>query len=291
MIQKSIEQIEKARNRKDLKELFDAIKSIKASVNSISFGDVIDIACKYDEDIEKIAKSLMPWRKGPFKINDLFIDSEWRSYFKYNFLKPHFDLKGKKVADIGANNGYYSFRMGSLDPASITIFEPYPLFMAQFEFLDRFVGSKIRFELLGVEDLNEYGEKFDIIFCLGVVYHRTDPIGALRALKKGLAENGELFVDCLIIEGDEDMALCPYESYAKMTNAYFIPTKRAFEGWIRRAGFGQVEFLGQMPTTTDEQRKSDWIGGLSLGSFLNTDGSKTIEGYPPPLRAYYKVKI
>ncbi len=50
---------------------------------------------------------MKPWRKGPFQINDLFIDSEWQSQIKYNLLEPHFDLKDKIVGDIGCNNGYY----------------------------------------------------------------------------------------------------------------------------------------------------------------------------------------
>ncbi len=31
------------------------------------------------ETIIKTAKALIPWRKGPFKIFDLEIDSEWQS--------------------------------------------------------------------------------------------------------------------------------------------------------------------------------------------------------------------
>ncbi len=287
---KSSELISKTKTRKDLKDIFDTIDSIQTNGCRVSFGDTIEIGGVCDDRILPLARSLMPWRKGPFKIAETFIDTEWRSFIKYNFLKPHFDLRDKKVADVGANNGYYSFRMIEENPCSITIFEPYALFFAQFEFLNRFIKSNIRFEMLGVEDLDGYGEKFDTIFCLGVVYHRTDPIGSLKALRKGLADDGELFVDCLIIEGDEEIALCPNESYAKMSNAYFIPTKRTFEGWLRRAGFENIEFLGQMHTTTQEQRKSDWIGGLSLDSFLSDDGSMTIEGYPPPIRAYYKVR-
>ena len=34
------------------------------------------------------AKELKPWRKGPFKIDDLFIDTEWQSFIKFNILKP-----------------------------------------------------------------------------------------------------------------------------------------------------------------------------------------------------------
>jgi len=293
MTSKSSELILKARSRKDLSDIFASIDALTTDVKSVAFDDCIEIATSGNisyESLFELAKQLMPWRKGPFKIDDLFIDTEWRSFIKYNLLKPYFDLKDKKIADIGANNGYYSFRMIAESPKSITIFEPYAPYYAQFAFLDKFIDSKIRFELLGIEDLARYGEKFDTIFCLGVVYHRTDPIASLKSLKKGLADDGELFVDSLIIEGDDEIALCPSESYAKMTNVYFIPTKKTFEGWLKRAGFENIQFLTEEPTTLIEQRKTEWIGGLSLESFLSSDGKKTIEGYPPPLRAYYKCK-
>ncbi|MCK5863518.1 MAG: DUF1698 domain-containing protein, partial [Marinobacter adhaerens] len=40
------------------------------------------------------------------------------------------------------------------------------------------------------------------------------------------------------------------------------------------------------PTTTDEQRSTDWMRFNSLQDFLDpNDPSKTVEGYPGPLRA------
>ena len=61
--------------------------------------------------IEKVARMMMPWRKGPFDLFGLKIDSEWRSFKKYNLLRPYLDLENKRVADVGCNNGYYMFRI------------------------------------------------------------------------------------------------------------------------------------------------------------------------------------
>ncbi|WP_016682236.1 DUF1698 domain-containing protein, partial [Yersinia pestis] len=39
-------------------------------------------------------------------------------------------------------------------------------------------------------------------------------------------------------------------------------------------------------TTTEEQRRTDWMTSESLAEFLDPhDHSKTVEGYPAPLRA------
>jgi tRNA (mo5U34)-methyltransferase len=232
---------------------------------------------------------MKPWRKGPFKINDLFIDTEWRSYIKWNIIKPHLNLENKDVLDVGCNNGYYMFRMLEMKPKSITGFDPSVLFNLQFEFINKFIKSNIEYKLLGVEHIPYYPKKFDTIFCLGVLYHRPDPVTMLKELKAGLNKNGEVILDTLIIEGEDEIALSPVR-YQKMKNVYFIPTLKALYNWIEKAKFKEIEFLGQKYTTLEEQRKTDWIEGESLNSFLNEDQTKTVEGYPPPLRVYLKLK-
>jgi len=261
---------------------------------TVSLEDIISInstkATKENKDfIDFVAKKLMPWRKGPFKILDTFIDSEWKSQIKYNLLKPYFDIKDKKVADIGCNNGYYMFRMLKEKPKKIVGFDPSALFKTQFDFINHFIKSDICYELLGVEHLDLYEEKFDTIFCLGVLYHRSDPISTLKSLKRGLNKNGELFLDTFIIDGEEDYALTPKDRYSKIPNIYFIPTINALSNWIYRAGFKNIELLEIKKTDLNEQRKTSWIESQSLENFLNPSNPNiTVEGYPAPKRAYIK---
>lgn len=245
------------------------------------------------ERILSIAKSIKPWRKGPFFIDDLHIDSEWRSYVKFNLLAPHLNLEGKSVLDMGCNNGYYLFEMLRFAPKELFGFDPSAVSKAQFDFINHFAKTPIVFYRLGIEELRDFCEahnkQFDVIFCLGVLYHRSDPIASLKHLSVGLKKGGELFLDCLMFQNEQEVCLCPKQSYAKMRNVYFIPSISALQGWCERAGFGEFEILALNPTTTQEQRKSDWIDSLSLESFLDTNG-KTIEGYDPPLRGYFKLK-
>ena len=260
-------------------------------IDSAKINDTIEInLSNYDKDfLLNTAKMLMPWRKGPFKIGDIFIDSEWRSYIKWNTLIPFLNLENKDILDVGCNNGYYMFRMLEMNPKSITGFDPSALFNLQFEFINSFIKSDIEYKLLGVEHIPYYPKKFDVIFCMGVLYHRKDPIDMLKELKAGLKKGGEVILDTLIIEGNEEVALSPLR-YAKMKNVYFIPTLKTLYNWIKRANFSDVEFIGKRYTTTNEQRKTDWINGESLESFLNKNQTKTIEGYEPPLRCYLKLK-
>jgi len=278
-----------------IRQKIDSLPDIKDI--EVSFGDTISISstkidAKQRNLIVSIAKELKPWRKGPFEIFDTFIDSEWQSYIKYNLLEPHFNLTDKRVADIGCNNGYYMFRMLEQKPKKLVGFDPSALFRTQFDFINHFIKSDIVYELLGVEHLGIYGEKFDTIFCLGVLYHRSDPISTLKSLKKGLDKNGELFLDTFIIDGDEDIALTPKDRYSKIPNIYFIPTVSALSNWLYRAGFKDVKLLEIKKTDTNEQRKTEWIESQSLGDFLDPNNPDlTVEGYPAPKRAYIKASL
>ncbi len=278
---------------KNIAPLREALRTLPDISATCSHGDTVTLRSEEAVDVERleqIARMMMPWRKGPFDLFGLTIDTEWRSDLKYNFLRPHFNLRGKKVADIGCNNGYYMFRFLEDAPSRVVGFDPSALFKSQFDLIDHFARTGIVYELLGVEHLPYYEEKFDVIFCLGVLYHRSDPVAMLKALAQGLEKGGEIYLDTFIIDGDEPVALCPAESYSKISNVYFVPTLRALENWCLRAGFKTFEVLGTVVTTSDEQRKTDWIESQSLEDFLDpADSSKTIEGYPAPKRGYVRI--
>ena len=264
---------------------------------SIDYGDWFSVGTKEDVSIEEqeiilqTAKSLIPWRKGPFKIFDLEIDSEWQSNIKYNLIRPFFDLKDKVVADIGCNNGYYMFRMLEDKPRKLIGFDPSPLTLHQFEFVNHFVKSDIVYEMLGVEHLEFYNHKFDFIFMLGVLYHRADPVGTLKSLARGLNSKGEILIDTFMIDGDEELCLTPNKRYSKIPNIYFIPTIPALKNWLERAGFEHIEVLATTVTTSEEQRKTIWSFDQSLEDFLDeNDKTKTVEGYPAPKRVYVKAR-
>lgn len=246
------------------------------------------------KSIQTLAYDLKPWRKGPFYLFDLYIDSEWQSFMKWQLLESKVSLRGKKIADVGCNNGYYMFEMYRHDPESIVGFDPSGIFRTQFDFINHFLQLPIDFELLGVEDLPAYCQAkksgFDVIFCLGVLYHRYDPITTLKFLGSALNPGGELILDTLIYDSELDVCLCPAQSYAKMPNVYFIPSISTLRGWCERAKLHDFEVLDIKVTSTNEQRQTQWIDSQSLGSFLNEDQTQSIEGYPPPTRGYFRVK-
>ncbi|PUE64544.1 tRNA 5-methoxyuridine(34)/uridine 5-oxyacetic acid(34) synthase CmoB [Arcobacter lacus] len=277
-------------------QLKEACKIEKSNLD-IDYGDWFSVGKKDDLSEEEFnvilqtAKKLIPWRKGPFKIFGLEIDSEWQSNIKYNLIRPYFNLKDKVVADIGCNNGYYMFRMLEDKPKRLVGFDPSPLTLHQFEFINHFVKSDIIYEMLGVEHLEYYNHSFDFIFMLGVLYHRPDPVGTLKSLAKGLNSKGEILIDTFMIDGEEEICLTPNKRYSKIPNIYFIPTISALKNWLERAGFEDIEVLATTITTSEEQRKTPWSFDQSLEDFLDpNDNTKTVEGYPAPKRVYIKAR-
>ena len=289
------EEREKWLTWKNIRPYQEAIARLPGYENvKVLLGDrvTVDIAALPEKDLEQIkhtALLMKPWRKGPFQFNTLLIDSEWQSQIKYNLLEPHFNLKDKIVGDIGCNNGYYLFRMLSQEPKKLIGFDPSAIYYSQFQFINHFIQSEIVYELLGVEHVEFYEHKFDTLFCLGVLYHRSDPVAMLKSLFKGLNKGGELILDTFMIDGDEEICLTPRDRYSKIPNIYFVPTVPALINWCYRAGFESVEVLETMKTEANEQRKTEWIDTQSLEDFLDpSDPSKTVEGYPAPQRVYIK---
>ena len=280
---------------KNILPLQEAIAALpELEVSHILLDDTVEIDFKTirpeeEKQIFQTAQLMKPWRKGPFRISQTTIDSEWRSFVKYNLLKPHFDLKEKRVGDIGCNNAYYLFRMQEEKPAKLVGFDPSALTCSQFQFINHFIKSDIVYELLGVEHVEFYEHRFDLLFCLGVLYHRSDPIATLKSLFRGLESGGELILDTFMIDGEEEICLTPMGRYSKIPNIYFVPTVNALKNWCLRAGFDRVEVLAMKKTNLDEQRKTEWIDSQSLNDFLDPeDESRTVEGYPAPKRVYIK---
>lgn len=271
--------------------LYERIRSLPLQECIASFGDTVTIATHepLSHEAKELLYDLKPWRKGPFCINHIFVDTEWQSYMKYNLLAPYLNIEDKIVGDIGCNNGYYMFRMLDKKPKKLIGFDPGVHVYLQFLFLNHFINAPIEYYLLGVEELTFFEDEFDTLLFLGVLYHRTDPIMSLKKLFRSLRKKGEMILDCFMIDGEEEMVLSPSKTYSKIGNVHFVPTIKALMGWLDKAGFHSHEVLAIVPTTTEEQRKTEWIIGQSLESFLDpNDPTKTVEGYPAPKRVYIR---
>ncbi|MDU6439058.1 MAG: tRNA 5-methoxyuridine(34)/uridine 5-oxyacetic acid(34) synthase CmoB [Pantoea sp.] len=247
-----------------------------------------DLSDRQRQGIEKLLRNLMPWRKGPYSLYGTDIDTEWRSDWKWQRLAPHISsLAGRTVLDVGCGSGYHMWRMVGAGAQLVVGIDPMQLFLCQFEAVRKLLGDDRRAHLLplGIEQLPTL-QAFDTVFSMGVLYHRRSPLDHLLQLKNQLVSGGELVLETLVIEGDERDVLVPGERYAQMRNVYFIPSAAALKSWLEKCGFVDVKIVDYAVTSTDEQRRTSWMTSESLAEFLDPqDASKTVEGYPAPLRA------
>lgn len=238
--------------------------------------------------LESLLRIFSPWRKGPFHVHGIDIDTEWRSDWKWERLRTHITpLNNRTVLDVGCGSGYHLWRMLG-DGAKFTVgIDPSTLFLFQFETIRRLAGNDQRAHLLplGIEQLPKL-QAFDTVFSMGVLYHRKSPIDHLEQLKNQLRPGGELVLETLVIDGDENQVLVPAGRYGKMNNVWFLPSADALVLWLEKLGFDNVRCVDSCITTTDEQRKTSWMDFESLSDFLDpNDPNKTIEGLPAPKRA------
>ncbi len=282
-----------------LNQWVEAWNGLPDCANSIlsADGDAVTLrGSMSDSDQAQLQASLRqfhPWRKGPFDLFGVPIDTEWRSCLKWNRLAPHVDLRNRRVLDVGCGNGYYGWKMLARGAKMVLGLDPFLLFLMQFEAVRKYAASDCAHNILPLTDadLPPRLALFDVTFSMGVLYHRTSPIDHLQTLWQTLVPGGTLVLETLVLESSECTVLVPSDRYAKMRNVWLIPSVPMLLLWLTRCGFRDAQVLDVSRTTVQEQRRTDWMTFESLGDFLDpADATKTVEGYPSPIRALITVR-
>ena len=240
--------------------------------------------------IETLLRSLHPWRKGPFNVFGIPVNTEWRSDLKWNRLASAISpLNGRTVLDVGCGSGYHALRMRGAGAAIVIGIDPTLLSVAQFLAIRHFTGDlPVDVLPIGIDDVPDGLRVFDTVFSMGILYHRRSPLDHLLELRGCLRAGGELVLETLVIEGGLGEVLVPEDRYARMRNVWFIPSCLTLESWLRRCGFRQIRRVDVSKTTAEEQRSTDWMRFQSLPDFLDpTDMDLTVEGLPAPRRAIF----
>ena len=252
------------------------------------------IAAADMERLESSLRGLHPWRKGPFELFGLHLDTEWRSDWKWDRLSSAITpLRGRRVLDVGCGSGYHCWRMLGAGAAEVIGIDPTPLFVMQFWALQKYLQQDNIWVLpAGIEQVPPRLKAFDSVFSMGVLYHRRSPMDHLMELRDCLRPGGELVLETLVIEGEAGATLVPAGRYARMGNVWFLPSTDTLLGWLAKVGFENPSLVDVTVTSTAEQRSTDWMTFHSLSDFLDPeDPSKSIEGYPAPTRAIVTAQV
>lgn len=244
-------------------------------------------------EVRDLLLQLKPWRKGPFSIHGIDVDSEWRSNLKWDRLENEVaPLADRRVLDVGCGNGYYGFRMTGGGAQLVVGIDPMLLFVFQFMTLNHFLAVPSVVVLpLRLNELPDSRNYFDTTFSMGVLYHQREPLEHLAALRTTLRAGGELVLETLILPGSESIVREPGGRYARMRNVWHLPTATALEDWLREVGFRDIRLVDVTATTVLEQRSTEWMPFESLAEALDPDDpGRTIEELPAPTRALFICK-
>ena len=264
--------------------------NVDLNSDTITIGQAGDLSAEQSKLLEQTLLALAPWRKGPYQVFDTFIDTEWRSDWKWQRVSPHIaDLNGRKILDVGCGTGYHCWRMLGDGASYVMGIDPSMRFIVQHQAIQKYIqDSRFDFLPIGIEDMPSDLSYFDSIFSMGVLYHRRNPINHLLELKQLLEPGGELVLETLIVDEVEGGTLTPEPRYAQMRNVWSIMTVEKINDLLKEAGFKNIRCVDQNVTSLDEQRQTDWMQFHSLKQFLDPqDISKTIEGYPAPKRGLF----
>ena len=249
----------------------------------VTVGSALDLGDAGRGHLNAALRALIPWRKGPFRLFGTAIDAEWRSDLKWARIAPHVDLDARRVLDVGCGNGYYGWRMLAAGARSVVGIDPSPLCVLQHAAVAYYAREARNLVLpLRLEQL-EPSAPFDIVFSMGVVYHRRDPVRHIKDMARHAHRDTVVVLESLVVD---DGPLEPRGRYARMGNIHVVPDVATLRAWLAQAGFADARLADVAFTTVEEQRATAWMPYQSLADALDaTDSRRTVEGYPAPKRA------
>ena len=214
------------------------------------------------ERIRERARALGPWfhniqLKGVETAPEHFLGDYPRvKWARFADALPA-DLTGKTVLDIGCNGGFYAMEMKRRNAARVVGIDFDEDYLAQASFAAEVEQLDIEFVRMSVYDVAALGERFDIVFFIGVLYHLRHPLLALdlihehaakdllvfQSMQRGSSEVIELredyeFWDASIFDHPGYPKLHFIEqSYAHDPTNWWAPNRACSEAMLRSAGF------------------------------------------------------
>jgi tRNA (mo5U34)-methyltransferase len=166
---------------------------------------------------------------------------------RFRHFMPHLvhaaggSLRGKRVLDIACNSGFWSVQCALLG-ADVVGFDARNELVEQAKLIKRITGlSNVDFRVLDFWDMSPelLGGKFDVVLCLGILYHLPRLIDALRLVK-------EVCRGYVLLDTQLSPSLCPIAEFfweepddirdATRSGIVMIPSKSAIAMMLREVG-------------------------------------------------------
>ena len=218
------------------------------------------------EQVRARAAELGPWfhnmeLQGVWTAPDHFLGDypqvKWRHYAD---ALPR-DLRGRTVLDIGCNGGFFSLEMKRRGADRVLGLDFDEAYLAQARFAAEVEGLDIEFRRMSVYDVGALGERFDIVFFLGVFYHLRHPLLALDLVHEHVARDLLVFqtlqrgsIRVAPVAEDYDIAETAVfddpgypamrfveRRYAHDQTNWWLPNRAGTEAMLRSAGFAILD--------------------------------------------------
>lgn len=164
-----------------------------------------------------------------------FIDNPIWIWSKFKDSIPK-DLSGLKILDIACNAGFYSFELAKRGARVIGIDNSYED-IVRAKFAKKILEiNNVDFEIVNVDDLEkEFSEKFDLVLCLGLLYHVDDPKILIRKVAK--ITDFAFFETIANVKSQKSELIDDHT----ITNDGFLPTVPWLKAAFKDAGFTKIE--------------------------------------------------
>jgi tRNA (mo5U34)-methyltransferase len=169
------------------------------------------------------------------------------------------DFAGMSVLDVGTFDGFYAFlseRRGAERVVALDN-EQYRLWVASrwgveleggegFRAIHRLLGSAVEYRRMDAFELDRLEERFDLVYCCGILHRVENPLGLLRALRGRTASGGSVLVETYGVrpedrDGPAIRVFEPGEVYARDEFVYWAFGHTGLERLARIAGFSRAE--------------------------------------------------
>ena len=167
------------------------------------------------------------------------------------------DLTGRTVLDIGCNAGFYAFEMKRRGADRVLGIDTDEHYLRQARFTAEVTGVDVEFRQMPVWQIAQLGEKFDLVFFMGVFYHLRHPLLALDLIHEHVAKDLFVFqsmqrgtIEIAPVEEDYDFKdTSPFDDpgyprmhfiehrYSHDATNWWVPNRACTEAMLRSSGF------------------------------------------------------
>jgi tRNA (mo5U34)-methyltransferase len=193
-------------------------------------------------------------------------------------------FEGMSVLDIGTFDGFYAFMAEARGATRVLAVdnEQYIEWVRDrwgvelegaegFNAIHGLLGSNVEYRRMDAFEAATLDEKFDFVFCFGILHRVEDPIGLLRVLRDCLTEDGVILLETYGIredEGAERGAVLipePAEIYPRDGHVYWQFSSGALDRLAALAGLGRF-VLHDAPIVDEHPRIIGQIERTSIAT-------------------------